>query len=462
MFVGALVSCAQPTLVECPDQLQACATGCFDFLSDVDNCGACGSACPVGDTCESGQCSGSALGPGVCAIDNGGCSVDAACFGSDVGSAQCLCDPNFTGDGLTCNPCTQCASNAFAMVECTPFMDTVCAPCSEACATCAGTPDSCTSCLPGSTLEGSSCISAAVCGNGKLEPGEQCDDGNATDGDGCSSTCTVEAGFYCFDGDVDPSQCRVGTCLTDPLTAQPGAGLTLDGAGNPSVSGFTFSEFSTIITQVDQQYPLLVEADVLYGDPGEEVVIGSRGDGVPNPDSGDEPIFTLHADSAGSGTALVAGSNTLTTSFGLTLQPGVVYHVRYVDDGLIATVDWVDPTNLAGSVRIVSPSTFHGTADRVFVGGGAGGGLTVANYRSCTAPALPVVDGLVARYTALESWTVPQASDGLASGWQDVSGNGNDLTLDSTQTAVFAPTISKASPASTSPAVAGCRRRRSR
>jgi len=33
----------------------------------------------------------------------------------------------------------------------------------------------------------------------------ECDDGNTNDNDGCSSTCTLETGYECFDGNPDPA-----------------------------------------------------------------------------------------------------------------------------------------------------------------------------------------------------------------------------------------------------------------
>jgi cysteine-rich repeat protein len=43
------------------------------------------------------------------------------------------------------------------------------------------------------------------CGNGIVDPGEECDDGNTQSCDGCSSTCTIEVGWKCGDGMVDPA-----------------------------------------------------------------------------------------------------------------------------------------------------------------------------------------------------------------------------------------------------------------
>jgi len=82
--------------------------------------------------------------------------------------------------------------------------------CSEFCAielgfTCAGAVGALSVC--------SMTAAARVCGNGRVEPPEQCDDfvnegGVAWNGDGCSTTCTIEVGFECSNGDLSrPSEC---------------------------------------------------------------------------------------------------------------------------------------------------------------------------------------------------------------------------------------------------------------
>ncbi|MGC4000744.1 MAG: DUF4215 domain-containing protein [Anaeromyxobacter sp.] len=46
------------------------------------------------------------------------------------------------------------------------------------------------------------CVALSICGNGVRERGEQCDDAQLPpkDGDGCSSTCQLEAGYFCPTG----------------------------------------------------------------------------------------------------------------------------------------------------------------------------------------------------------------------------------------------------------------------
>ena len=43
-----------------------------------------------------------------CAVDNGGCSVNAACA-NQVGSFSCVCKPGYSGDGKTCADVDECA-----------------------------------------------------------------------------------------------------------------------------------------------------------------------------------------------------------------------------------------------------------------------------------------------------------------------------------------------------------------
>ena len=40
----------------CPGGLTACATGCVNLQADNSNCGACGTACATGQTCNGGKC----------------------------------------------------------------------------------------------------------------------------------------------------------------------------------------------------------------------------------------------------------------------------------------------------------------------------------------------------------------------------------------------------------------------
>lgn len=480
-----LFACGQPTYVSCPPGEIPCESGCVDVDFDSANCGACGNACDADSTCASGVCM--ATTPDVCATGNGGCSADAFCM--DVGgTAQCLCKPGFTGTGQQCATCTACDSSQFQSAPCMPTADTVCTACSAACgdsqfesqpcgpfgdrvctpcsscaagqyiaASCGGSQD--TLCAPcetgcgGCTGPGATCFACdlgfvlaagacvpAVCSNAIVEPGEACDDGNPNSGDGCSDQCQVEAGSYCF-GEV-ASTCRPGSCVVEPAMALPlGADFALDGAGTASASGVTFSQRSTIRTTADVEYPILIEADVVYS--GSDVTfVGARGPGTRDATAGDEPMDTLHAriTLASANVELVTanGSVIASTTATFTPTPGVTYRVRFVDDGLLASIEWSNPSNPSEGVVLQMPSSFHGAGDRAFVGGGDMGALTVANIRVCSAPVLPVTSGLVARYSAIPSWTAVRDGSDNVSQWQDVSGNGNHLVVDGTSP-VFSP-----------------------
>jgi hypothetical protein len=51
----------------CSIGLTKCGNGCFDLRTDAKNCGACGTICPAGKTCNEGTCSGCAAGLTKCA-----------------------------------------------------------------------------------------------------------------------------------------------------------------------------------------------------------------------------------------------------------------------------------------------------------------------------------------------------------------------------------------------------------
>ena len=77
-----------------------CGNGaCADLLTDPQNCGLCGAACPAGQTCDVGACSGSPMcGPGSigrgCGLDAGS-ETEFCCPGS--GCTDIQTDPNNCG-----------------------------------------------------------------------------------------------------------------------------------------------------------------------------------------------------------------------------------------------------------------------------------------------------------------------------------------------------------------------------
>ncbi len=480
-----VVACVQPTFVSCPQGESVCGSVCTDLAFDNDNCGACGNACGTDSTCGSGGCVPTI--PAVCLTNNGGCSADAFCM--DIGgTAQCLCKPGFSGTGQQCAACSMCDSTQFQSAPCMPTTDTICTACTAACddshyesqlcgplddrvctpcsgcapgqyiaAFCSGSLDTaCASCEtgcvgcsgPGATcfacdlgfvLSAGSCV-PTVCANGVVEPGEQCDDGDVVAGDGCSDQCQVEAGSYCFGEAL--SVCRPGSCMVDAATAIPlGADFALDGAGTASASGVTFSQRSTIRTTADVEYPILIEADVIYA--GNDITfVGARGPGTRDGAASDEPTDTLRArltQGTGDVELVEAGATVIaSTTASFTPTPGVPYRVRFVDDGLVASIEWFNLTNPGEGVALAMSSSFHGGADRAFVGGGDMGNLTVANIRVCSAPTLPVATGLVARYSAIPSWTAVRDGGNNVTTWSDISGNAHDLAVNGTSP-VFSP-----------------------
>jgi cysteine-rich repeat protein len=408
----------------------------------------------------------------ACFVNNGGCSPDAFCM--DIGGAPaCLCKPGFFGNGQTCNTCTACGVGEFAStsctptsdavcstcgpqcqkgkfesqpcggnsdrvctmcsqcpagfyidVYCTPAQDTMCAACGANCELCFGPGASCQQCAPGYTLVNGVC-NPPMCGNGILEGTEMCDDGNVDPGDGCSDQCMVEAGFYCFGN--GPTTCRAGNCVVDPLTALPLTNaFALDGAGTASTAGITFTQRSTIRTAADVAYPILIEADVVYS--GNDITFaGARGPGTRDGANADEPTDTLRARLASSGLMqLVEATNTVAQGkqASFTPTPGVTYRIRYVDDGLTASIEWFNVTNPFDGDVLGVQSSFHGAGDRAFIGSD---NATMSNLRVCSAEPLPVTSGLVARYSAIPSWTVVRDGLDMVSQWQDTSGSANHL-----------------------------------
>ena len=116
----------------CPPGQTSCPTGCVDLQSDDANCGACGTVCPSGQSCQSGQClctpvtcpSGATQDPITCQCpcpngqsDCNGACVDLQNDANNCGSCghqcqtckagQCFCPPmtcplNATVDPTTC------------------------------------------------------------------------------------------------------------------------------------------------------------------------------------------------------------------------------------------------------------------------------------------------------------------------------------------------------------------------
>jgi cysteine-rich repeat protein len=305
---------------------------------------------------------------------------------------------------------------------------------------CTGPGPTCEACDNGLVLVNGVCVQP-VCGDSVIEGNEQCDDGDSLAGDGCSNTCMIEPGNYCFG--EGPSTCRAGACVFESATQLPlGGAFALDGMGNPSGAGLQLTERSMIRTTAPVRYPVLVEVDVVYSGP-DTTYAGTRGDGLRNASQGSEPTETLRARLSGSAVQLATGPGTqeiASTTPSFSPSTGVPYRVRYIDDGFMASVVMFNLTNPSESVALQQMTSYHGTDDRAFVGGGEMAGVTVANIRVCSAPPLPVTGGVVAHYSAIPSWTVGRDMAGIVSVWQDLSGSGNMLSENGTNPS-FIPNV---------------------
>lgn len=406
-FTGTGQACAACTVC---DVTQFATVPCGPTMDAV--CAACAPAC------ETGMFEAQPCGP----LTDRVCSTCTSC-----GLDQYEVTPCNLGSDRTCATCTVCLPDQYVAAPCGGNVDTSCVTCDFGCATCGG-PAQCTSCQPGFVPQGGTCVMPmSNCGNGVVEPGEMCDDGNPISGDGCSVGCTIEAGYYCF-GDTT-SFCRAGSCAVEPGTAFPlGGGFALDGVGSATGTGVHLTQRSTIHTTGAVTYPVMIEAVVTYSGP-DTTYIGARGTGLRVAASADEPINSLRARLSAATVDLAAGDVVL-DSVGTPFTPatGVPYRIRYVDDGTTATVEWINLSNPAEGIARTVGSTFHG-GESAFVGGGDTGGVTIGNIRVCSAPTLPVTNGLVARYSGMRSWTAVQDGLGNVSTWQDESGLGHDLQV---------------------------------
>ncbi len=407
-FTGTGLVCSACTACAAAQFMTAACTPTTDAV-----CSAC-TVCGVGDF-ASIPCSATA--DAVCSACSQGC-LDTH-FQSQVCGG--------TSD-LVCTPCTQCLMGTYAASSCGGTQDRTCAPCGTNCAQCFGPGNSCVMCNIGFTNVEGVCL-AAMCGNGNLEPGEACDDGDLDPGDGCSDMCNIEADSYCF-GETF-SVCRTGSCVSDPATGALGGDFVLDGAGTASAAGTTLTQRSTIRTTANVAYPMMIEATVVYAG-GDITYLGARGPGTRDGTNADEPTDTLRARLTQSSglMQIVSGTNSVEAGVLAPFTPmtGVPYRVRYVDNGFSASVEWTNLTLPSQSGFLPAQTTFHGSGDRAFIGGGDQGNVTVSDIRACSAPMLPVASGLVARYSAIPSWTVTSGGFTGVSQWNDISGNGRHLT----------------------------------
>jgi hypothetical protein len=271
-----VVSCATGQApVTCPMSNQTpCTSGCVALSTDTDNCGACGTACPLGQACVAGACTldcpnGNLKcvkdgGAGVCVnskTDNqncGGCgSVCKAgeiCYGGgcsgtcgDAKSGETVCNAdagspycaNLQTDNQNCGTCGnicsggQLCESGMCQGTCTSDQ-TLCGGDSGSpyCADLMSDNANCGNCGAscGGTLQ--SCVGGA-CTN-------QCTTGQLKCGDGGSA--------YCIDAQTDNHNCGGcgTTCPTNKPVCSGGSCTTVTGGGTVYFTNGTIGDVTYV------------------------------------------------------------------------------------------------------------------------------------------------------------------------------------------------------------------------
>jgi len=172
----------------CDPGKSLCDGTCIDPQNDPDNCGKCGSACPLAQVCSSGKCAQECpSGNSVCTPDGGtrGYCIDTKSDNGNCGKCGAACASGQTCVNGSCS--SACATGS-----------TLCSPDSGTpyCANLKNDQGNCGQC-------GKACLSDQLCSSGNCVGS-------------CTSTqkqCTPDAGApYCADTDTDNANC--GACGT--------------------------------------------------------------------------------------------------------------------------------------------------------------------------------------------------------------------------------------------------------
>ena len=205
----------------CPGTLQLCGETCLDLQSDAANCGACGRACPAGESCTAGRCQcprGREICNGACLDierDRANCGrCGHVCIPGDVctnGTCVCpagkaLCDGRCVDEEIDPANCGHCGNVCPAKEICAAGR-CVCPVGREACSGTCIDPDTDAAncgrcghrCIPGDTCVSGSCV---------------CPAGHAV----CSGTCIdVESNprncGRCASSCIPGDACTFGRCV---------------------------------------------------------------------------------------------------------------------------------------------------------------------------------------------------------------------------------------------------------
>ncbi len=196
----------------CPAE-QTCGEQCVDLLTDSTHCGACGEACPEGQSCEEGMC--------VCDAPFTLCGTGCVDLLYDL--VHCGACDNLCKGGSTCKEgdcvCTGPGEPALCGDACTELLSDA-----ENCGECG------TVCPDGATCEAGSCS----CAEGLEQCGEVCTDLLVDAGNCgvCGEAC--QGGAVCIDGScvlpksrlLSPLSGKRSTTGTPSFRWEPGPGQT--------------------------------------------------------------------------------------------------------------------------------------------------------------------------------------------------------------------------------------------
>ncbi|MDH5510725.1 MAG: hypothetical protein OEZ32_10280, partial [Nitrospinota bacterium] len=171
-------SCVDRPSATCPDKLDICYGYCSELLMDVSNCGNCGTVCQEGQECHNGLCVG--ISVGACSAPLTTCGNSCTNLQTDANNCGacgnvCLVDQICSGGGCVCDP-----------AGATPNL------CGGACTDTQSDTNNCGAC-------GNVCLAGQICSGG----GCVCDPAGAT-----PNLC----GGACTDTQIDTNNC--GACGT--------------------------------------------------------------------------------------------------------------------------------------------------------------------------------------------------------------------------------------------------------
>jgi hypothetical protein len=133
----SFAACAQgATPIECAAGKESCGAICVDLKSDVENCGACGTACTGTQSCVAGKCATQCPGGGL--LCSGAC-VNGKFDNANCGACGKTCKPGEVCSqgscGTTCQGVTLCAGEGGVQGYCadTKSDNKNCGKCGVAC-----------------------------------------------------------------------------------------------------------------------------------------------------------------------------------------------------------------------------------------------------------------------------------------------------------------------------------------